>query len=377
MGDLSVVMVSASFHPYVGGAERQALELSAALRGRRVRVRVLTRRRHGLPAWDVVRGVPVERLWCAGGGVFNSLTFLFSLWFWLLRRAKEYTVIHVHLAGSPALAATLAGRLLGKKVVVKLGGGKGIGELAVSAGTWMGRLKLKMLAWLKPEFVVVTKDLVAECEKYLGPVCVSHRPNGVDTEKYRPVDGEQKRAARQRLGWPSGLGFLYAGRLSWEKQLPVFLRAWCELAVDKDCFVAFVGDGPKRQELEDLRAKSALAERIFIRASMTDVAEVYAAADVFVLPSVSEGLSNALLEAMASGLAVLGSRVGGTAEAVAEGREGLLFAPEDGAEMREKLGRFLAEPGLAARMGAAAREKAVKEFDMACVAKGYEELYEA
>ena len=104
MDNLSVVMVSASFHPYVGGAERQALELSAALRGRRVRVRVLTRRRHGLPAWDVVRGVPVERLWCAGGGVFNSLTFLFSLWFWLLRRAKEYTVIHVHLAGSPALA---------------------------------------------------------------------------------------------------------------------------------------------------------------------------------------------------------------------------------------------------------------------------------
>ena len=109
--------------------------------------------------------------------------------------------------------------------------------------------------------------------------------------------------------------------------------------------------------------------------SLEAIQDAYAAADVFVLPSVSEGLSNALLEAMSSGLAVLGSRVGGTAEAVEEGRTGLLFAPQDEAELAAKLKRFLDEPELAGRLGAAAREKAAAAFSLDRTAEAYERLY--
>jgi len=375
--EFRVVMVSAGFHPYVGGAEKQALELSVALRARGVQVRVLTRRLPRLAAREEVRGVPVERLWCLGGGFLNALTFMLSLWLWLCARADEYSAVHVHLAGSPALPAALVGRLLGKRVIVKLGGGRGIGELAASSRTLGGRVKLRLLAWLKPRFVAVTKDLAEECAQFLGPVPVQVQPNGVDTGFYHPVTAEEKRALRCKLGWPDGLGFLYVGRLAPEKQLDRFLSAWCRAGLDQPGFAALVGDGPEGKALQAMARTSPLKGRIFVLSAMAAIQEVYAAADVFVLPSVSEGLSNALLEAMASGLAVLGSRVGGTAEAVEEGRTGLLFAPQDAAELDEKLRRFLADPGLAGRMGAAAREKAVRDFALERVAQSYERLYGA
>jgi glycosyltransferase involved in cell wall biosynthesis len=368
-------MVSAGFHPYVGGAEKQALELSVALRARGVRVRVLTRRLPGLPRREIIRGVAVERLWCAGGGALNALTFMASLWIWLLTRAREYSAVHVHLAGSPALPAALAGRLLGKSVVIKLGGGRGIGELAASSRTLVGSVKLRLLSWLGPRFVAVTKDLAEECAQFLGPVPVQVQPNGVDTVRYHPHLASEKQALRRKLGWPDGLGFLYVGRFAPEKQLGRFLRVWSRAAADKPGFAAFVGDGPEGEKLRAFIQESPATRRIFIMPSMDTIEEAYAAADIFVLPSVSEGLSNALLEAMACGLAVLGSRVGGTAQVVEEGKTGLLFASQDDGELADRIQSFFVDPGLAGRMGAAARERAARDYCLDRVAENYEKLY--
>jgi len=74
-------------------------------------------------------------------------------------------------------------------------------------------------------------------------------------------------------------------------------------------------------------------------------------------------------------LPILGSRVGGTAEAVEEGRTGLLFSSRDEGELRQKLARLVGEPGLAGRLGAAAREKAVQDYALERVARNYERLY--
>ena len=101
------------------------------------------------------------------------------------------------------------------------------------------------------------------------------------------------------------------------------------------------------------------------------------AADVFVLPSVSEGLSNALLEAMSSGLAILGSRVGGTAETIADGRTGLLFDRDDETGLKAAVGRLENEKGLAARLGLAARAEVEERYAMESVIARLEVLYRA
>jgi len=376
-----VVMVSASFHPHVGGAEKQALELSSALKDRGVAVRVLTRRLSGLPAADEVRGVPVERLWRAGGGLVDSMTFMASL-FWRLLAGAPYDAIHVHLAGSPALAAALAGKLRGKRVFVKLGGGRGIGELAVSSKSAAGRLKLQALALLRPRFVAVTRELVVEAERYLGKgVSVHFMPNGVDTRRYRPVPPEEKSALRARLGFPACLLFIYAGRLSSEKRLPDFVETWARAtrgapgAGRAKAHLVVVGDGPDRERIVESVHRSGAEDRVLLLPSRPDIELAYAAADVFVLPSISEGLSNALLEAMASGLAVLASRVGGAVEAVSDAESGFLFAPLDEAELIRQLDKLLAHPDLAAKLGQAARKTAVERYSLEKLAADYEKLY--
>jgi glycosyltransferase involved in cell wall biosynthesis len=358
-------MVSAGFWPAVGGAERQALELSRALRARGAEVLVLTRRVGGAAPREEVFGTPVRRLRVYGGGALDSLCFLFGALGWLLKHGAEYDAIHAHLAGSPALAAALAGRWLGKPVLVKLGGGRGIGELAASSRTVLGRLKLALLASLKPRFLAVVPDLAAEAREHLGGAFIEVLPNGVDVDRFKPVPPEEKASLRARLGW-TGTVFLYTGRLSWEKRLPWFANIWEEATRGSDATLVLVGDGPEAVPR---------SERVRVLPSVDDAAPLYAAADAFILPSVSEGLSNSLLEAMASGLPVVASAVGGTAQTLEDGKTGLLFDKDDEKKAAEQIQRILNDNGLRTHIGAAARLEAERRYAMPRVVERLLELY--
>ena len=311
-----VVMLTPNFHPHIGGAEKQALELSKALVALGCGVLVLTRGRDELPSRETVFGVPVRRLpvldWTT---LLDSISFLLGSFLYLLFTARSYDAVHVHLGGSAAVGAALAGRLLGKSVVVKIGGGRGIGEIAVSSKTLAGRLKLRLLKALKPQFICVARDLFEELSEHglgSGALVV---PNGVDLEHYRPAKPAQKAALRKALGWPSGLALLYVGRLAAEKRLDGFMKSLAAALKSSpaDAFFAVAGSGPEERLLRAEAARLNLSGKILFLPPRHDIRELYLAADVFVLPSVSEGLSNALLEAMACGLAVSPAGWGGPA----------------------------------------------------------------
>ncbi len=373
MRPLSVVMVGAGFWPALGGAERQALELSAALVARGHRVTALARRLPGQPARERVRGVDVRRLPGPAFGAADAPVFLAAAFAWLLLHWTEWDAVHAHLAGSPALAAAAAGRLLGRPALVKLGGGRGIGELAVSSRTALGRVKLAALAALNPHFLAVVPDLAEEAREHLRGARVEILPNGVDVGRFAPAYAARRRELRARLGWDADATiFLYTGRFSPEKRLPWFLRLW-RGAADGNARAVLVGDGPEREAVE---LEAALcAGRALVLPTREDVADLYAAADVFCLPSTSEGLSNALLEAMASGLPALASRVGGTAQTVVDGRTGLLFECDDEAGLSSAVRRFCAEPALAARLGETARARALERYSLDAVVARLEALY--
>lgn len=371
---LSVVMLTASFHPHVGGAEKQAQELSKALARRGLSVRIVTRRLPGTAARDTVDGIAVHRLAAHGTGLLNAAVFLAASFTWLLLHASEFDVIHVHLAGSPSLAAALAGRLTGKTVVVKIGGGRGIGEIALSSKSWAGRMKLALLALFEPRFIAVTDDLALELAEHgLGPARVI--PNGVDIGRFRPPGPGEKETLRAGFGLGPGPAFLYAGRLASEKRLPEFAAVFGRAAADAAVRPQFVvaGEGPLLPALEDSARTAGVDLRLL--GPQADMAPLYKACDVFVLPSLSEGLSNALLEAMASGLAVLGSRVGGTAEAVEDGVTGLLFDPVSVSAAEAPLRRLMREPGLRILLGVAGRSRVATRYSLDAVAEKTLKLY--
>ncbi len=376
---LSVVMVIQTFYPSIGGAEKQCLVLSKALQERGVRVNVLIERLQGYPKNDKIQGVPVTRLGWGGTSVWHSITFMVAVFWHLIRNPRRYDIIHVHLAASHAVAAALAGKLIGKKVVVLIGGGKKIGELAVSRHSLFGRLKLLALGFLHPNFIILSETQRDELEGFgLESIAVHLMPNGVETKIYHPAKPQQRKALREALGW-SGLVFLYTGRFSDEKiKVDVFehfLKAWSNAFKDRnDVFFYLVGKGPLESDYAGLIAKWNLQHSVRLLPARTNVNELYQSADVFVLPSLTEGLSNSLLEAMASNLMILASRVSGIMDVIEHENEGLLFDPYSAVELENCLRRILNEPKILEIMGDHAGAKAL-EFSIEKAAEKYLSLY--
>jgi len=155
----SVLMLIQTFLPAIGGAEKQALELSRSLISRGIRVTVVTRRIRDTAAEENMDGVRVVRLAAAGSGALNSAVFMLKSFFWLLANRASYDAVHVHLASSPAVAAVLAGRLTGRRTLVKMGGGKGVDEISLSQKTLPGRLKLAFFRFARPELLVMNSEV--------------------------------------------------------------------------------------------------------------------------------------------------------------------------------------------------------------------------
>jgi glycosyltransferase involved in cell wall biosynthesis len=164
------------------------------------------------------------------------------------------------------------------------------------------------------------------------------------------------------------------GRLKAPKDFPTLIRALSGLRPDSFEAV-IVGEGPDRPRLEEEIEALGLSGRVRLAGERRDVPELLAAADVFVLPSASEGLPVSVLEAMAAGLPVIASRVGGVPEQVSDGETGLLVEPGDPNELTAALDRLIADPSLRRRLGAAGRARAEQAFDLDPFRRAHVELY--
>lgn len=198
-------------------------------------------------------------------------------------------------------------------------------------------------------------------------------PTGIDPGRFRRGDGGW---LRRRYGLGAGPVLLYVGRLGREKNLELLLRAFRRVRAERpDCRLVLVGDGPYEGELRAEAARLGVADGVAFTGRFGDqeLAHAYAGADLFVFPSVTETQGIVLLEAQAAGLPVVTVRALGTADMVADGREGLVCDPAPEALAQAVL-RLLDDPGLRAAMGAAARARA-DALTIPRLARRLEELY--
>jgi glycosyltransferase involved in cell wall biosynthesis len=168
-------------------------------------------------------------------------------------------------------------------------------------------------------------------------------------------------------------------RLNPLKGIEYFLAAAARVAAEFDdaCFLV-VGDGidlAYRERLEDFTARLGMARRVIFTGFRLDVPSVLGGVSVSVLPSLSEGLSNVLLESMAAGLPVVATRVGGNPEIVQDGVTGLLVPPRDDAAMADAICRVLRNPAMAARLGAAGKRRVLEQFSIERLVAETQRLY--
>ena len=201
-------------------------------------------------------------------------------------------------------------------------------------------------------------------------------PSGIDTERFRPLAGARE-DYKSRLGLdPARPVVGIVTRMRVRKGVEEFLRAMamvCERHPDVQTVV--VGEVGLDPELEGLVQETGLAGRLHLLGRRSDMPEVFSAFDVFVLSSHDEGMSNAILEAMAMEKPVVATDVGGTGEVVEHGRSGLLVPARDPRPLAAAIGDVLAAPERARAMGRVGRETVERRFSARSMVRQMEDLY--
>lgn len=281
-------------------------------------------------------------------------------------RAERPAIFHAHLswplAAKWALAASVAARLP-TVATVQL-----IPEFRLERSSY---LQLRALASRVDRYIAVSRDVAEELvERFRWPAAkVSVGYNAVEIDRF---GGAAPAGLRERIGGGERPLVLTPARLDEQKGHAVLLRAAAELpGVD---FV-LAGEGPLRGSLEALAAELGVADRVRFLGYRSDVPELLAACDVFALPSLYEGSSLAVLEAMAARRPVVSSAIGGTDELVEDGADGMLVAPGDAEGLAAALRRLLGDPALRADLAARARERVERDFTPAAMTGRVEAIY--
>lgn len=205
--------------------------------------------------------------------------------------------------------------------------------------------------------------------------------NGVDVARFSPAEARPAGPMPRDLAPAGTVVFGTVGRAQAVKDQQTLLHAFARASERSAAFAArarlcVVGDGPKLEDLRALAASLGIEARSWLPGAERDVPNVLRGMDVFVLPSLAEGISNTLLEAMASGLPLLATAVGGNAELVADGATGTLYSPADADLLAGHLEAYFEDEERRARESRAARTAAVERFSIDAMLGAYADIYQ-
>jgi glycosyltransferase involved in cell wall biosynthesis len=332
-----IIMLSSQFMPEVfGGAEQQCLKLSKKLIDAQYKVTVLTSRiNKKITGNGDVDGVPVVRLLSWGPPQLLTPAYLHAavIWFfktvyWLIKNKNTFDIIHMHQAKYNAFVGLFAARILKKRAIIKIGNsGKGFDLLTVKRKPLVGKLLYNYIIKSNDIAIAISKDIERELlEAGIPQENILFIPNGVNMLVSAPPGTMQKQQSRTNLQLPpSGKMFLFIGRLEKQKDVLLLVESFTAAKpVENNLVLVLVGDGDLRPQLEKAISDYNINERVILVGYQKNVFKYILAADFFVLSTQSEGLSNALLEAMSAGLIPISTAVSGSVDLIEPNVNGYL-----------------------------------------------------
>ncbi|WP_165223649.1 glycosyltransferase family 4 protein [Aquisphaera insulae] len=369
---LRIALVVSYFHPFASGAERQALAQGAELVRRGHTVHVVTRSVPGYPIDDEeYRGLYIHR-WIRtwDRGPLFAISFVRGVIRALTRLRGEIDLVHTHQGLWEAVATGLGRvRLPGLPTLVQPASAGYYGEADELRRT-RGAGLLRRLILRNTAFAAISAEIERQWREIgVPPGHLVRTASGVDADHFRAGESavEAGLLPRPRV--------LFTGRLHPQKNLPMLLEAWAEASRRTAGSLILLGPGEDREALRRLAEELGLSGRVQLAGPVADPADYLRAADVFVLPSVAEGMSNSLLEAMATGLPCIASGIGGNVDLIADGRTGRLVAEPSPHAWAEALVEVLSDPEGSRRMGLAARSEIESRYALGVVVDRYEALY--
>lgn len=395
-----VLLMTTYYVPVMGGVETHARGLAAYLFQAGFPVRVVTKRVAPDHAVDeVIDGVAVHRVPPIGerSGRGKWLTVPSMLTHALTDRPASDVIVCVDYRGV-GLAAVIAGRLTGRAVIVQSETAGVMASPSGDAGDHSGvppetllakaiKAPVRAVYRRADHFVCIGRDLERETlDAGVPRERVHYVPHGVDVDRFRPASPAERATLRAAAGWPPDRTVvLFVGRLSEEKGLLDLLEAWRALQADRRAdaaqpLLALVGPDMTGHPWDaGARGRAFVREHhldtsVRFHGPSADPSALYPAADLFVQPSHFEALGLSAIEAMASGVPVIASNVGGLRDFVVDGVNGLLHPPRNPQALRAVLHRALADPALRAGLAIEGRRTAVERFDQRVLFAGYADL---
>jgi glycosyltransferase involved in cell wall biosynthesis len=301
----------------------------------------------------------------------------FGLLLRLIREIKDYKPDLLHITGLQlhGFYAVLAARLAGYQNIILTIRGTSRDALEISPFK-----KAILGSIIEPATLAMAKTVTTVCEdmakryfatdmykKFAGVI-----PNAMP-ELNLARRGEY--SIREELGLKSDdILLVYTGRIVMEKGIAFLLEAMRKIKNDK-VRLLLCGDGKDEKKYQILYNPEILSRKAFFLHRRADVIDILRACDVFVFPTLHENLSNSLLEAMAVGLPIVATRVGGNPEVVMDGVNGYLVTPGDGEALKDAIERIIDDPTLAQRMGSESLRLGNASFTQSIVYRKYDELY--
>lgn len=349
----------------IGGAERHLLDLCKGLDRRRFRPEIIYFHRDE-QMLDEFRqaGIPCSIFPAAAGELCCAEIYGLS------RIIKKLSpdIVHVHLFHASRFGA-MAAYIAGMKRIVRTK--HNVSDPEARLGK-KDRIWRTLYPLMLERTVAVSKAIAREID---SPYVIY---NGVDTDYFDSgaIDENYRKECVKEFQVEGNPVIGIAARLTKQKGHTVLIRAFSQLLGDwPDARLLIAGDGEERSTLENLTGDLGLCERVSFLGSIRNVREFLSILDLFVHPSLFEGLGIAVIEAMSMGLPIVASKVDGLAELISDGVEGLLVEPGNPGELCQAMNRILGNSALGAKLGSQARTKAVDQFSLKTMVQKYQELY--
>ena len=364
-----------------GGLERVVIDLIRAQQEAGYQCQVICLFELGSQASELIElGVPVETCDKRRGldlrAILRARKFM---------RGHATEVLHTHNAISHYYAV-LASRGLSLRRVVNTRHGMGVTRAVAQRDSRSYSWRDNRLEWLYGKSMAFT-DVVATVSETaqqefsqrsdVPSKKVTAIPNGIRTDKFHPASAEARLRLRTALGLPQATRVAgFVGRLTWAKDHATLIRAFKRVLEQlPESALVLIGDGPLRSGLMELASAEGIANRVFFLGDRSDIHELLSALDLFVMSSVTEGYSIALLEACAAGLPIVATKVGGNAEIVREGVNGHLVTEREPVGMANAIVALLADGERAEAMGQAGRDWVLEQGSFRTMARRYASIY--
>jgi L-malate glycosyltransferase len=347
------VCILGQYPPHIGGVSSHSYLLSQELKNRGDKVYVLTYPHHDVKDLD---GIKVETAFAPNIKGLRGFIFFISSFFKLMSMVRHYKIeiIHAHFLLPPGLIGIIVGKILGKKTAVTAHGS----DLLIQANNPILRPLIKFVLSEADYVLVVNQTLKDKALKLgLNSEKIYITPNAVDVKKFNPHNKQLPSDITISHEKPV---ILFVGNLVYQKGVEYLLEA--KKLMDCDAELLIIGDGPLRRDLEKKVEIDEIPDVVFTGARR-DVNQIMPFADLFVLPSISEGFPITLLEALASALPVVTTSVGGIQEVIDE-TVGFVVPPSEPKQLASSMDKILENKDLKDSMQIAAREHALKFVSM-------------